>query len=148
LNVYDNIRAIAELLALSPQEREAYITQSLEMFGLLDVRDHMATSLSGGQRRRLELARALATGPEFLLLDEPFAGIDPVAIDDICGVINALKDSGIGILITDHNVYDTLNIIQRGYVLIDGHILTAGTPDDIRADTITRERYLGSAVTR
>ena len=143
LTVQENIRAVLELQELPP----ARITERLdELMGELNIAglaDNPALSLSGGERRRVEIARALATSPKFILLDEPFAGVDPIAVLDIQKIIRFLKDRGIGVLITDHNVRETLGICDRAYIISEGRVLKSGTPEDIVADESVRRVYLG-----
>ena len=142
LTVLDNLRCIAETLNVSPEEREEIISGLLKEFGIEHLSNQGAYTLSGGERRRLEIARALVLTPQFILLDEPFAGIDPLAVLDIQRIIERLKERGIGILITDHNVRDTLNITDRAYIINDGKILREGTPEQLTDDEVKRI-YLG-----
>ncbi len=135
LTVLDNLRCIAETLNVSPEEREEITSGLLEEFGIEHLSNQGAYALSGGERRRLEIARALVLTPQFILLDEPFAGIDPLAVLDIQRIIERLKERGIGILITDHNVRDTLNITDRAYIINDGKILREGTPEQLANDS-------------
>lgn len=144
LTVADNIEAVLELRGLSVLDRQKKLDQLLSDFRLEAVKDQMAFTLSGGERRRVEVARALALEPKFLLLDEPFAGIDPLAVADIQAMIQSLKTQGIGVLITDHNVRETLAICDLGYLLSDGRILEHGTPSEIINSPKAREHYLGS----
>jgi lipopolysaccharide export system ATP-binding protein len=143
LTVLDNLRCIAETLNVSPEEREAIISGLLEEFGIEHLSNQGAYALSGGERRRLEIARSLVLTPQFILLDEPFAGIDPLAVLDIQRIIERLKERGIGILITDHNVRDTLNITDRAYIINDGKILREGTPEQLADDSEVKRIYLG-----
>lgn len=143
LNVEDNIRAILQTGDMLPDRQEALLDELLAEFSISHLRRTPSLALSGGERRRLEIARALASRPKFILLDEPLAGIDPIAVGDIRDLIGHLKDRGIGVLITDHNVRDTLEIVDRAYILHDGKILTHGTPQDIVADDDVRRVYLG-----
>ncbi len=143
LTVLDNLRCIAETLNVSPEEREEIISGLLEEFGIEHLCNQGAYSLSGGERRRLEIARSLVLTPQFILLDEPFAGIDPLAVLDIQRIIERLKKRGIGILITDHNVRDTLNITDRAYIINDGKILREGTPEQLADDSEVKRIYLG-----
>jgi len=143
LTVYDNIISILETLSMSRYDREKRATELLEEFGILQRKDEIALSLSGGERRRLEIARALCTNPSFVLLDEPFAGIDPIAVADIQDLVLQLRERGIGILITDHNVRDTLCITDRAYILSDGRIVEDGTPEKIAGSEQARNIYLG-----
>lgn len=143
LSVGDNIRAVLELHLKHQIRREQRLDQLLGEFSLSHLRDSNAAALSGGERRRLEIARALAARPGFILLDEPLAGIDPVAVRDIRDLIAELKKRGLGVLITDHNVRDTLSIVDRAYILHEGNVLREGTPDKIIADEDVRRVYLG-----
>jgi len=143
LNVEDNIRAVLQTTDLTKDRQEALLDELLAEFSISHLRRTSSVALSGGERRRLEIARALASRPKFILLDEPLAGIDPIAVSDIRGLIAHLKDRGIGVLITDHNVRDTLDIVDRAYILHDGHILTQGTPDEIIENDDVRRVYLG-----
>jgi lipopolysaccharide export system ATP-binding protein len=143
LTVLDNLRCIAETLNVSPEEREEITAALLKEFGIAHLSNQGAYALSGGERRRLEIARALVLTPQFILLDEPFAGIDPLAVLDIQRIIERLKERGIGILITDHNVRDTLNITDRAYIINDGNILREGTPEQLASDTEVKRIYLG-----
>lgn len=145
LSVEDNIRAILETAEdFQPNVVEPKVDQLLEELGLSQVRKSSASALSGGERRRVEIARALASSPEFILLDEPFAGIDPIAIADIQQIIKDLQDRGIGVLITDHNVRETLGICDRAYILVDGQVLVEGEPEKIAASEKAQRYYLGS----
>jgi lipopolysaccharide export system ATP-binding protein len=149
LNVEDNIRAVLEMQDdLNHAEHERLLEQLLTEFGINHLRRTPSPALSGGERRRLELARALATRPHFMLLDEPLAGIDPIAVGDIRALIMHLKKKNIGILITDHNVRDTLDIVDRAYILHDGQVLMEGPPQDIIRDANVRKVYLGDSFTR
>jgi len=143
LSVQDNIAAVLESLNLSREERKERLETLLADLGLANLRKSKALVLSGGERRRLEIIRALASNPRFLLLDEPFAGIDPIAVVDIQGIIQSLKRKHIGILITDHNVQDTLSITDRAYIIHEGTILEAGTSDSIVKSQKARSLYLG-----
>ncbi len=143
LSVQDNIAAVLESLNLSREERKERLENLLADLGLANLRKSKALVLSGGERRRLEIIRALASNPRFLLLDEPFAGIDPIAVVDIQGIIQSLKRKHIGILITDHNVQDTLSITDRAYIIHEGTILEAGTSDSIVKSQKARSLYLG-----
>ncbi|RIL11895.1 MAG: LPS export ABC transporter ATP-binding protein [Proteobacteria bacterium] len=145
LSVEDNIKAILETLDdLSPAQKAERLDELLAELGLTSLRRNIASSLSGGERRRVEITRALVRSPSFILLDEPFAGIDPLAIRDIQEIIGKLRDKGIGILITDHNVRETLGICDRAYILIDGKVLEEGTPEAIAASEQAQTFYLGS----
>ena len=143
LSVEDNIRCVLELTKLSKAEQNEKIESLLEEFSLTSIRKNRGDLLSGGERRRTEIARALATDPKFLLLDEPFAGVDPVAVEDIQKIVAHLKNKNIGILITDHNVQETLAITDRTYLMFEGKILKAGKPEDLANDEIVRKVYLG-----
>ncbi len=143
LSVENNLRAIFETLDLSHGEQERRIDRLIEDFGLAKVRRSQGYMLSGGERRRVEIARALAINPSFILLDEPFAGIDPIAVLDIQGIIRHLQKMGIGVLITDHNVRETLRITDRAYIINNGEILRAGAPAELSADPQVRKIYLG-----
>jgi lipopolysaccharide export system ATP-binding protein len=143
LTVEDNIRAILEMTDKSKAEQAAKLESLLDEFGLQHVRRNMGDVLSGGERRRTEIARALATEPRFILLDEPFAGVDPIAVEDIQGIVAKLKQKNIGILITDHNVQETLSITDRAYLLYEGRILKQGTAEELAGDEEVREKYLG-----
>ena len=143
LNVEDNIRAVLEVSEPNRVAREAMLKSLLEEFDIARVRKAPSISLSGGERRRCEIARALAGKPSFMLLDEPFAGIDPIAVGDIQDLVRHLKGRGIGVLITDHNVRETLGLIDRGYIIHSGQVLTEGPPDDIIAHPDVRRFYLG-----
>src|SRR5579871_4210080 len=143
LTAEQNIRATAELLEPDPQRLEAMVEELLAEFGITHIRNTPSVALSGGERRRVEIARALATHPSYILLDEPFAGIDPIAVGEIRDLVKHLKDRGIGVLITDHNVRDALEIIDRAYILHDGRVLKEGTPADIVSDRDVRRVYLG-----
>ncbi len=142
-----NILAVLETLGISREERMARLDELLAEFGVEHVRGTRGDALSGGERRRVEIARCLATNPSFILLDEPFAGIDPLAIDDIREIIVYLKDQGIGILITDHNVRETLGITDRSYIMAEGRILRSGTTEELVADSDVRRLYLGERFT-
>lgn len=143
LSVEDNIKAVLELTTLTPAEQKDKLDSLLEEFGLTHRRKYIGSHLSGGERRRTEIARALATSPNFILLDEPFAGVDPIAVEDIQRIVEQLKTKNIGILITDHNVQETLSITDRAYLLYDGKILKSGTAEELAADEQVRRVYLG-----
>jgi lipopolysaccharide export system ATP-binding protein len=143
LSVEDNILAILEMTELSKEERHEKLEQLLEEFSLTHVRKNLGNRLSGGEKRRTEIARALATNPKFVLLDEPFAGVDPIAVEDIQSIISELKKRNIGILITDHNVQETLSITDRAYLLFEGSILKSGTAEELASDETVRKVYLG-----
>ena len=144
LSVEDNIMAVLEMTALNKEEREAKLESLLDEFNLHHVRKNNGDSLSGGERRRTEIARALAVDPKFILLDEPFAGVDPIAVEDIQSVVARLKLKDIGILITDHNVNETLSICDRAYLLIEGKIFKHGTAEELAEDEQVRRLYLGT----
>ena len=143
LSVEDNIMAILEMGKLNKEDRKKRLEQLLDEFSLNNVRKNLGNRLSGGEKRRTEIARALATDPKFVLLDEPFAGVDPIAVEDIQSIISELKKRNIGILITDHNVQETLSITDRAYLLSEGEILKSGTPEELAADEQVRRIYLG-----
>jgi lipopolysaccharide export system ATP-binding protein len=143
LTVEDNIRAVLEMTRLSKQEQKHKLEALIDEFSLHKVRKNNGDSLSGGERRRTEIARALATDPRFILLDEPFAGIDPIAVEDIQYIVARLKTKDIGILITDHNVQETLSITDRAYLMFEGKILKSGTAEELAADEMVRKVYLG-----
>jgi lipopolysaccharide export system ATP-binding protein len=143
LTVMENLMCIAETLDMSSEAREKKVSSLLEEFGIDDLRNQGAYTLSGGERRRLEIARALVLTPQFILLDEPFAGIDPLAVLDIQKIIRRLRERNIGVLITDHNVRETLNITDRAYIINDGKILREGTPDQLTNDDEVKKVYLG-----
>ena len=145
LSVEDNISAVLEMTKISRQEQQVKLESLIDEFGLHKVRKNKGDSLSGGARRRTEIARALATNPNFILLDEPFAGIDPIAVEDIQTIVAALKLKNIGILITDHNVQETLSITDRAYLIFEGAILREGTAEVLAADPLVRKVYLGSS---
>lgn len=143
MSVEDNIKSVLEMTKLSKKEQNIKCEQLLDEFGLLKVRKNIGNLLSGGERRRTEIARALANDPKFLLLDEPFAGVDPIAVEDIQSIISVLKNKNIGILITDHNVQETLAITDRTYLMFEGKILKEGIPEDLAKDEMVRKVYLG-----
>lgn len=143
LSVEDNIRSVLELRHRDRTKRERALDELLAEFSITHLRRAPALALSGGERRRVEIARCLAGDPAYVLLDEPFAGVDPIAVGEIRGLVSHLKDRGIGVLITDHNVRETLEIIDRAYILHDGHVLMSGTPEDVVADSNVRRVYLG-----
>jgi lipopolysaccharide export system ATP-binding protein len=145
LSVADNLRAVLQIRAdLTQWQAELVIEELLQEFHILHLRDQLALSLSGGERRRVEIARALATNPQFILLDEPFAGVDPISVDEIKKIIEHLKDRGIGVLITEHNVRETLGICDRAYILNDGRVIAEGGADAIVTNDEVRKVYLGS----
>ena len=143
LSIEDNLYAILEMTKLTKKEQQLKAEKLLDEFGLIHVRKNSGDQLSGGERRRTEIARALATDPKFILLDEPFAGVDPIAVEDIQHVIKKLKEKNIGILITDHNVHETLNITDRAYLLYSGSVIKSGTAEDLANDEQVRKVYLG-----
>jgi len=143
LSVEDNIQAILEMTSLSKSEQIEKRETLIEEFGLGRVRKNLGKVLSGGERRRTEIARALATDPNFILLDEPFAGVDPIAVEDIQAIVYKLKEKGIGILITDHNVQETLSITDRAYLLFEGELLKQGAAEELAEDEMVRKVYLG-----
>lgn len=144
LTVEDNIMAILEMTKLNKQERHEKLEELINEFSLHKVRKNRGDLLSGGERRRTEIARALAADPNFILLDEPFAGVDPIAVEEIQTIVAKLKQKNIGILITDHNVQETLSITDRAYLLFEGKILESGTPEVLAANEMVRKVYLGS----
>jgi lipopolysaccharide export system ATP-binding protein len=143
LTVEDNLHAVLEFQSMGKAERTARVETLIDEFGLDRVRSSQGYELSGGERRRTEIARALSTRPRFLLLDEPFAGVDPIAVEDIQSIVAGLQERGIGVLITDHNVHETLAITDRAYLLYEGQILKHGTAEELAADPEVRRRYLG-----
>jgi len=144
LSVEDNIRAVLEFTKLSKADQKLKLESLVEEFGLGRVRKSPGIALSGGERRRTEIARALAVDPSFILLDEPFAGVDPIAVEDIQSIVRKLKEKNIGVLITDHNVHETLNITDRAYLLFEGAVLKSGSADELANDEQVRRVYLGS----
>ena len=147
LSVEDNIHAVLEFQPMPKAERKDRVDQLIEEFGLETVRKSKGYMLSGGERRRTEIARALATEPSFILLDEPFAGIDPIAVEDIMRIVVGLRDKGIGVLITDHNVHETLAITDHAYLMYEGQIFQEGTAEALADDPEVRRRYLGEKFT-
>ena len=143
LSVEDNIRAVLELSKIDKKQQEERVEKLIDEFGLQKIRKNNGDLLSGGERRRTEIARALASDPKFVLLDEPFAGVDPIAVEDIQKIISHLKKKNIGILITDHNVQETLAITDKTYLMFEGKILKAGIPEDLAKDKLVRKLYLG-----
>ena len=143
MNVRDNINSILEISEANPKVREEKLSMLLETFGLNKIQKNQARLLSGGERRRVEIARALATNPRYILMDEPFSGVDPIAIDDIKRIIKSLSKSGIGVLITDHNVRETLTLIDRAYIIYEGNLLISGTPEIILNSQEVKKVYLG-----
>jgi len=143
LSIEDNLRAVLEMTNYTKQYQKEKLETLIEEFGLQHIRKSKGIQLSGGERRRTEIARALAIDPKFILLDEPFAGVDPIAVEDIQQIVMKLKEKNIGVLITDHNVHETLNITDRSYLLFEGSILKAGTAEELAADEVVRRVYLG-----
>ncbi len=143
LSVEDNIKAVLEFTKLNKKEQKIRLESLIEEFGLGNVRKSFGIQLSGGERRRTEIARSLAVDPHFILLDEPFAGVDPIAVEDIQNIVSHLKDKNIGVLITDHNVHETLTITDRSYLLFEGRILMAGTSEELAENEHVRKVYLG-----
>ncbi|MBL0458128.1 LPS export ABC transporter ATP-binding protein [Aeromonas enteropelogenes] len=144
LSVFDNLMGVMQTRkGLSREEREDKVEQLLEEFNITHIRDNLGQSLSGGERRRVEIARALAAEPRFILLDEPFAGVDPISVIDIKKIIQHLKDRGLGVLITDHNVRETLDVCEKAYIVSHGQMIAEGTPADILADEQVKRVYLG-----
>jgi lipopolysaccharide export system ATP-binding protein len=144
MNVEDNIYSILEIAEENASKRKEKLEELLEEFSITHIRKSHALALSGGERRRVEIARALATNPDFILLDEPFAGVDPIAVNDIRKMVMQLKNRDIGVLITDHNVRETLSIVDRAYIVYDGAILTSGSKEEIIDNEMVRKVYLGS----
>ena len=144
LSVENNIKAVLEMMPLSRAEQATQLESLIDEFNLHKVRKSDGDTLSGGERRRTEIARALASNPKFILLDEPFAGIDPIAVEDIQHIVTKLRTKNIGILITDHNVQETLSITDRAYLMFEGNILKAGTAEELAADEMVRKVYLGA----
>lgn len=147
MTVENNIKAILQLQNLSSKQRKEKLEQLLEDFNINHIRKSKGFTLSGGERRRTEIARTLASDPKFILLDEPFAGIDPIAVEDIMKMVYQLKHQGIGVLITDHNVHETLSITDRAYIMIDGSIYISGTAEEIASNEEVRRLYLGETFT-
>lgn len=143
MNVEDNIMMVLEMTKLNSQQRKDRLEELIDEFGLQKVRKNQGNRLSGGERRRVEIARCLAIGPRFIMLDEPFAGVDPIAVQDIQHIVARLKRQNIGILITDHNVNETLSITDRAYLLFEGKVLFQGTAEELAENDIVREKYLG-----
>ncbi len=143
LSIEDNLRAVLEMTKYTKEYQKEKLETLLDEFGLRHIRKSKGIQLSGGERRRTEIARALAIDPKFILLDEPFAGVDPIAVEDIQQIVTRLKEKNIGVLITDHNVHETLNITDRSYLLFEGSILKAGTAEELAADEDVRRVYLG-----
>ena len=143
LSVEDNLMAVLEMTKLNSEQRKEKVEQLLEELSIANIRKSKGFQLSGGERRRTEIARALATDPSFILLDEPFAGVDPIAVEDIMSIVANLKNRGIGILITDHNVHETLSIVDKAYILIEGVIFKHGSADELAEDEEVKKLYLG-----
>ena len=143
MSVEDNILSVLEMSKLTKEEQREKLESLLTEFGLHKVRKNLGDQLSGGERRRAEIARCLAINPKFIMLDEPFAGVDPIAVQDIQSIVAKLKNKNIGILITDHNVHETLSITDRAYLLFEGKVLFQGTAEELAANAIVREKYLG-----
>jgi len=143
LSVEDNIKSVLEMTKMSKKEQHIQTEKLIDEFGLDHIRKSKGIQLSGGERRRTEIARALAINPAFILLDEPFAGVDPIAVEDIQSIVKKLKEKNIGVLITDHNVHETLKITDRAYLLYEGRILESGTAHDLASNPEVREKYLG-----
>jgi lipopolysaccharide export system ATP-binding protein len=143
MSVEDNIKSVLEMTKLTKDQQDEKCEQLLEEFGLIKVRKNIGNLLSGGERRRTEIARALATEPKFILLDEPFAGVDPIAVEDIQNIVQKLVQKNIGVLITDHNVHETLSITDRAYLLFEGSVLKQGSSEDLASDEKVRKLYLG-----
>ncbi|NWJ49227.1 MAG: LPS export ABC transporter ATP-binding protein [Bacteroidetes bacterium] len=143
LSVEDNIKAVLEFTKLNKEEQKDRLEQLISEFNLTNVRKSLGIQLSGGERRRTEIARALAVDPKFILLDEPFAGVDPIAVEDIQHIVSKLKEKNIGILITDHNVHETLSITDRAYLLFEGSVLMSGSAEELAANEQVRKVYLG-----
>ena len=144
LSVEDNLKAVLEMMPIPKTEQKERLEKLIDEFGLEKVRKNAGDTLSGGERRRTEIARALASNPSFILLDEPFAGIDPIAVEDIMVIVRQLKDKGIGVLITDHNVHETLSITDRAYIVHDGAVFRSGTPAELANDDDVKRIYLGT----
>jgi lipopolysaccharide export system ATP-binding protein len=145
MTVYENIYSVLEFMDIESPERDDKTRKLLKDFGISHISENKGYSLSGGERRRTEIARAIATDPKFILLDEPFAGIDPIAVEDLMKMVAKLKDRGIGVLITDHNVHETLSIVDRAYILIEGKIFRQGSSDELASDEKVRKLYLGES---
>ncbi|MBC8319141.1 MAG: LPS export ABC transporter ATP-binding protein [Bacteroidetes bacterium] len=147
LSVEDNLKAVMEFTTFTKEQQAERLESLLDEFGLANIRKSKGIQLSGGERRRTEIARALAVDPNFILLDEPFAGVDPIAVEDIQFIVSKLKEKNIGILITDHNVHETLTIVDRAYLLFEGSVLKSGSADDLANDEQVRKVYLGKNFT-
>ena len=146
MTVEENLRAIAETMDMSRSDQDARVARLLDDLGIARLAGNRAYTLSGGERRRTEIARALIADPGFFLLDEPFAGIDPIAIEDLQGIVTSLKERGIGVLITDHNVERTLEVVEKAYIIDHGRVIAAGTPGDIVRNELVRKSYLGQSI--
>jgi len=147
MTVYQNIYSVLEFMGLEHFERDDKVYKLMKEFGITNIADSKGYVLSGGERRRTEIARAIGTDPKFILLDEPFAGIDPIAVEDLMKMVSKLKEKGIGVLITDHNVHETLSIVDRGYILIEGKIFRQGSSFELASDEKVRKLYLGESFT-
>jgi len=145
MSVYDNIYSVLEFMNIEADERDDHTRKLMKDFGITNIAESKGYLLSGGERRRTEIARAIATDPKFILLDEPFAGIDPIAVEEIMKIVANLKDRGIGVLITDHNVHETLSIVDRAYILIEGKIFRQGSSVELASDEKVRKLYLGES---
>lgn len=145
MTVYQNIYSVLEFMDIEKYEREEKTEKLMKEFGIAHIAQSKGFVLSGGERRRTEIARTIATDPKFILLDEPFAGIDPIAVEEIMKIVSKLKERGIGVLITDHNVHETLSIVDRGYILIEGKIFRQGTSEELANDEKVRKLYLGES---
>lgn len=143
MSVYQNIYSVLEFMPMDKADREDKTNELMKEFGITNIASSKGFVLSGGERRRTEIARAIASDPKFILLDEPFAGIDPIAVEEIMKIVAKLKEKGIGVLITDHNVHETLSIVDRGYILIEGKIFRKGTSQELADDEMVRKLYLG-----
>jgi lipopolysaccharide export system ATP-binding protein len=143
MTVYQNIYSVLEFMAMDKADREDKANELMKEFGISHIASSKGFVLSGGERRRTEIARAIASDPKFILLDEPFAGIDPIAVEEIMKIVAKLKNKGIGVLITDHNVHETLSIVDRGYILIEGKIFRQGSSEELAGDEMVRKLYLG-----
>lgn len=143
MSVYQNIYSVLEFMAMDKSEREDKANELMKEFGITHIASSKGFVLSGGERRRTEIARAIASDPKFILLDEPFAGIDPIAVEEIMKIVAKLRNKGIGVLITDHNVHETLSIVDRGYILIEGKIFRQGSSESLAGDEMVRKLYLG-----
>ncbi|HJY63151.1 MAG TPA: LPS export ABC transporter ATP-binding protein [Ignavibacteria bacterium] len=147
MTVYQNIYSVLEFMGLEHFERDEKVNKLMKEFGITNISDSKGYLLSGGERRRTEIARSIATDPKFILLDEPFAGIDPIAVEELMKMVSKLKEKGIGVLITDHNVHETLSIVDRGYILIEGRIFRQGSSFELANDEKVRKLYLGESFT-